>query len=136
MAIRWIELNKYSLVWVEFGNPKSAYDVDDERTIHYGLNLGREFSYRHMAIVISNNILDDTIVVAPLTTYKNGDERYSTNVIIDIDKYSHMVYNKTTIKVGEVRSIDKKKRIKKIIKPFISKTLQLKINEAIRKSFK
>ncbi len=135
MSIRWIELNKYSLVWVEFGNPKSDYDVDNERTIDYGLNLGREFSYRHMAIVISNNIKNDTIAVVPLTTYKNGDERYSTNVIIDVDKYAHMVFNKTTIKVGEIRSIDKKKRVKQIIRPFISKTLQLKINEAMRKSF-
>ena len=46
-----------------------------------------------------------------------------------------MVQNKTTIKVGHIRNIDKKKRIKQIIKPFISKTLQLKINETIRKSF-
>ena len=135
MAIRWAELNKYSLVWVEFGNPKSDFDIDDKRTIDYGLNLGHEFCYRHMAIVVSNNIKANIVAVVPLTSYKDGDEKYITNVIIDTDKYAHMVKNKTTIKVGHIRNIDKKKRIKKIIKPYISKTLQMKINEAIRKSF-
>ncbi len=135
MAIRWAELYKYSLVWVEFGTPKTYLDVDNESTYRYGVNLGHEFSYRHMAIVISNNYKDDVISVVPLTTYKTGDENYKTNIIIDVGKYSHMVENKTTIKVNHIRSIDKKKRVKKIIKSFISKTLQYKIQDAIRKNF-
>jgi len=99
------------------------------------LNMGHEFSYRHMAIVVSNNIKADVIAVVPLTSYRIGDENYVTNIVIDTDKYGHMVENKTTIKIGHIRNIDKKKRIKKIIKPFVSKTLQFKINEAIKKSF-
>ena len=135
MSIRWAELHKYSLVWVEFGNNKNDLDFDDNSTYTYGLNMGHEFCYRHMAIVVSNNIKADVIAVVPLTSYRNNDEKYITNVVIDVDKYAYMVKNKTTIKVGHIRNIDKKRRIKQIIKPFISKTLQLKINEAIKKSF-
>ena len=135
MSIRWANLNKYSLVWVEFGNPKNDMECDNEDTFRYGLNMGHEFSYRHMAIVVSNNFKADVIAVVPLTSYRMGDENYVTNIVIDTDKYGHMVENKTTIKIGHIRNIDKKKRIKKIIKPFVSKTLQYKINEAIKKSF-
>lgn len=135
MAIRWADLHKYSLVWVEFGNRKDDLDCQDNKTYTYGLNMGHEFCYRHMAIVVSNDVHSNEIAVVPLTSYRYGDENYSSNVIIDIDKYAHIVQNKTTIKVQHIRSIDKKRRVKKIIKPFISKTLQMMINEAIRKSF-
>lgn len=134
-SIRWsTDLHKYSLVLVEFGNNKEILDCDDENSYSYGLNLGSEFCYTHMAVVVSNEIRANEILVVPLTTYKFGDENYPTNVIIDIDKYGHMVKHKTTIKTHHLRSIDKKKRIKKILKPFISKTLKMKINEALRKN--
>jgi len=135
VAIRWANLHKYSLVWVEFGNRKVDVECDNERTYAYGINMGHEFCYRHMAIVVSNNIKADVIAVVPLTTYRDGDENYITNIVVDVDKYGYMVKNKTTVKIGHIRNIDKKRRIKEIIKPFVSKTLQLKINEAIRKSF-
>ena len=135
MSIRWADLNKYSLVWVEFGSNKNNFDCHDESSHRYGLNMGHEFCYRHMAIVISNEVKADEIVVVPLTTYKDSDEKYPSNIIIDIDQYAYMVQNKTTIKTNHIRSIDKKKRIKEIIKPFVSKTLKLKINDAIRKNF-
>jgi uncharacterized protein YifN (PemK superfamily) len=133
-SIRWAELNKYSLVLIEFGNNKNKFDENDERTYTYGVNLGYEFCYTHMAIVVSNEVKADEIAVIPLTSYKDGDEKYPSNVIIDIDKYSYMLRNKTTIKTNHIRSIDKKKRIKQIIRPFISKTLQLKIEEALKRS--
>lgn len=135
MAVKWMDLHKYSLVWVEFGTNKNSFDNDDESTYRYGINLGHEFCYRHMAIVISNDVRADEIVVAPLTSYKHGDENYPSNIIIDIDKYGYMVQNKTTIKTNHIRSIDKKKRVRKIIKPYISNTLKLKINEAVRNNF-
>ena len=135
MAVKWMDLHKYSLVWVEFGNNKNSFDSDDESTYRYGINLGHEFCYRHMAIVISNDVRADEIVVAPLTSYKYDDEKYPSNLIIDTDKYGYMVQNKTTIKTNHIRSIDKKKRVKQIIKPYISKTLKLKLNEAIRNNF-
>jgi mRNA-degrading endonuclease toxin of MazEF toxin-antitoxin module len=101
----------------------------------YGLNLGHEFSFRHMAIVVSNDIKASVMAVVPLTSYRDGDENYATNVVIDPMQYGYMVQNKTTIKIGHIRNIDKKKRIKKIIKPFVSKTLKIKIKEAIKRSF-
>ena len=79
MSIRWAELHKYSLVWVEFGNNKNDLDFDDNSTYTYGLNMGHEFCYRHMAIVVSNNIKADVIAVVPLTSYRNNDEKYITN---------------------------------------------------------
>ncbi len=30
MAIRWMDLHKYSLVWVEFGSPKDKIDCNSE----------------------------------------------------------------------------------------------------------
>lgn len=135
MSIRWADLHKYSLVWVEFGSPKNDIDCYDDSTYAHGLNMGHEFCFRHMAIVVSNNIKADVIAVVPLTSYRDGDENYITNIVIDVDKYGHMVQNKTTIKIGHIRNIDKKRRVKKIIKPFVSKTLQMMINESIRKSF-
>jgi len=123
MSIRWADLHKYSLVYVEFGNPKIDMDCDDVTTYTYGLNLGHEFSFRHMAVVVSNDIKASVIAVVPLTSYRDGDENYATNVVIDLMQYGH------------IRNIDKKKRIKKIIKPFVSKTLKIKIKEAIRRSF-
>ena len=110
-------------------------DCDDATTYTYGLNLGHEFSFRHMAIVVSNDIKASVIAVVPLTSYRDGDENYATNVVIDPMQYGYMVQNKTTIKIGHIRNIDKKKRIKKIIKPFVSKTLKIKIKEAIKRSF-
>ncbi len=133
-SIRWIDLNKYSLVLIEFGSNKFHFDESKEETYRHGINLGYEFCYKHMAIVVSNEIKAEEIAVVPLTTYKDGDEKYPSNIIIDIDKYGHMVENKTTIKTNHIRSIDKKKRIKKIIRPFISKTLQIKIEEALKRS--
>ena len=133
-SIKWSTLHKYSLVLVEFGNQKNNLNLDDNSTYMYGLNLGNEFCYTHMAIVISSEILSNEIVVIPLTTYKLGDENYSSNIIIDTNKYGFMVNHKTTIKTNHIRSIDKKRRIKKIIKPYISKTLKIKISETIRKN--
>ena len=134
-SVRWSDLHKYSLVWVEFGNNKNDLDCDDELSYQNGLNLGHEFCYRHMAIVVSNNIKDTIISVVPLTSYKQNDELYPTNIVIDTNQYGYMIQNKTTIKVSHIKNIDKKKRVKKIIKPFISKTLKLKIEEAVKKHF-
>ena len=135
MAVKWMDLHKYSLVWVEFGNTKSNLDCDDESTYRYGVNTGSEFCHRHMAIVVSNNIRADEVAVIPLTTYRYGDENYPSNIIIDTDSYAFMVRNKTSIKTSHIRSIDKKRRIKEIVKPYISKTLKLKIEEAMRNNF-
>ena len=133
-SIKWSNLNKYSLVLVEFGNPINDLDLDNEETYRYGLNSTHEFSYLHMAIVVSNEILSNEIAVVPLTSYKIGDEKYPSNIIIDTQQYGYLVKHKTTIKTNHIRSIDKKKRVKKIVKQYISKTLKSIISETLRKS--
>ena len=135
-SVRWADLYKYSLVLVEFGNNKDDLDCSDNDTYTYGLNLGCEFCYLHMAIIVSNNYKSNEIAVVPLTTYKNGDENYPVNVIINTDKYGFMINHKTTIKVNHIRSIDKKKRVKKIIKKWIPNQLKRKIRKAMLHNFK
>ena len=135
-SIKWSDLHKYSLVWVEFGNNKSDADCDDERSLDNGLNLGSEFCYRHMAIVVSNNIKSNEVTVIPLTSYRYGDENYPSNVVIDTDKYGYILRNKTTIKTHHIRSIDKKKRIKKIVLKWIPTPLKRKIRRAMLYLFK
>ena len=135
-SVKWADLHKYSLVWVEFGNNKNDLDCKDDTTFNNGLNIGCEFCYRHMAIVVSNNIKSSEVTVIPLTSYKVGDENYLSNVIIDIDKYGYMLKNKTTIKTNHIRSIDKKKRIKKIVLKWISTPLKRKIRQAMLNNFK
>lgn len=136
MSIKWNDLYKYSLVLVEFGNPKDKLDIDNDKTYTHGINLGHEFCYKHMAIVVSNKVKDvNTISVIPLTSYKDEDENYKTNIIVDIGKYQNIVDKKTTIKTSLLTHIDKKIRIKKIIKPYISKLLQKEIGKAMEESF-
>ena len=135
-SVKWAELHKYSLVWVEFGNNKNDLDCDNDSSYDNGLNIGCEFCYRHMAIVVSNNIKSNEVTVVPLTSYKIGDEKYPSNVVIDIDKYGYMLRNKTTIKTNHIRSIDKKKRIKKIALKWISTPLKRKIRQAMLNNFK
>ena len=125
-GIRWADFHKWSLVWVKFGNSKQK---DSEP--RYGLNLGTEFSYRHMAVVVSYKLGDSHAIVVPLTTYNQGDEYYKTNIIIKRAKYPYLVSNDSTILVDKIRHIDKKLRIKKIEKSFIPHPLKREIQKAM-----
>lgn len=125
-TIRWADLNKYSLVLVEFGNHKDSLNHDDESSYDYGINLGCEFCHKHMAIVVGKEVKADEILVVPLTTYKQDDENYPTNIIIDTNLYGHMVQHKTTIKINHLRSIDKKKGLKRLSRPLYQKHCNLK----------
>ncbi len=125
-GIRWADFNKWSLVWVEFGNSKQKEDEP-----HFGLNLGTEFSYRHMAIVVGYKLGDPHAIVVPLTTYKMNDERYKTNVGISREKYPYLVKNNSTILVDKIRHIDKKMRVKKIERSFIPHPLKREIQKAM-----
>lgn len=133
-SIKWSDLHKYSLVLVEFGNHLNQIDCDHNKSYMDGINIGSEFCYEHMAIVVSHDPTSGEIAVVPLTTYRHGDEKYHSNIVINPHEYGRIVNNVTTVKVGHIRSIDKKKRITKLIRPYVSKTLQMKIGEAISKS--
>lgn len=134
MSIRWSQVNKWSLVYVDFGIPKHHIEDLCFDKITYGVNLGSEFSYLHMAIIVSN-IKDETIAVVPLTTYSKGDENFQTNIVINDKDYGHMVQHQTTIKINHLRFIDKRKRVKKLIKPFISNSLKIIIRDRLSQIF-
>jgi hypothetical protein len=68
--------------------------------------------------------------VVPVTTYKDGDENYTNNVIVDYGEYGRLFEWKSTIKVDHIRKIDATLRVKKIRRVFISKPLQRRIQRA------
>lgn len=129
-SIRWAEFHKWSLVWVEFGDIKK-----EDANPTYGVNLGCEFSFRHMAIVVGYTTNDEHAVVIPITSYKEHDEKYKHNVIIEKSKYTYLVENDSTILVDKIRHIDKKLRVKKIVRSRIPNPLQRAIQKVMIKLF-
>jgi len=95
-SVKWSELYRWSLVEVEFGTPKK--DVNDKdcadlnRDYVYGINSNNEFSYRHMAIILSKNVKNSTITVVPLTEAKHGDENNISRIVLDHQKYKYFLY--------------------------------------------
>jgi hypothetical protein len=132
VAVRWADFNSWSLVDVEFGSPKGK--ENDETA--YGVNLGGEFSYRHMALVVwasKNNLAHNQrkAIVVPVTTYKNGDENYVGNVVVDHGAYGNLFEWKSTIKVEFIRHIDAGLRVKKIRRGIVAKPLKRRIQRAM-----
>jgi hypothetical protein len=139
--VKWAELHRWSLVEVEFGTPKRfvSEDIDCEEAIlsyPYGINMDNEFSYRHMAIVLSKNIKSSQIIVIPLTEAKPGDENNPHKVFLQHHRHKIMnLYKDTTILADHPITIDKKARIKRIILNYIPKHIRSQIIEAMKKSF-
>lgn len=111
-SVRWADLHRWSLVWVEYGTPKKdilAIDdldcVDCSSKYKHGVNHDNEFSYLHMGIVISKNITNSSITILPLTETKIGDLENISRVVLLKKDYSFI--NKDT-------TIEKKKRVIKI----------------------
>ena len=83
--IKYSDIETGSLVWVNFGETKHLFLQEMEKQLKencfniqdcpHGLNLFHEFSYYHMAFLVSNK-LNDTVAVVPLTEYKHDDENY------------------------------------------------------------
>lgn len=83
--IKLYDIEIGSLIWVEFGETKHIFLKKMERQLKeecfdltdcpHGLNLLHEFSYYHMAFMVSNKV-NDTVAVIPLTEYKENDEKY------------------------------------------------------------
>jgi len=139
-SVRWAELYRWSLVEVEFGTPKKDIIdkdcVDINRDYIYGINSNNEFSYRHMAIVLSKNLENSTVTVVPLTEAKQGDEDNISRIVLDHKKYKYFLYKNTSILVDNMVTIEKKVRIKKIILKWIPLPLRRKIQKAMLQSFK
>ena len=101
----------------------------------HGLNLLHEFSYYHMAFLVSNKF-NDTVAVVPLTEYKHDDEKYTNlNIVLDVKDFGLSLMKKSTIKLDQLRFIDKT-RIVKVERKLISKTLKNLIEKKIQNIFK
>lgn len=139
-SVKWAELYRWSLVEVEFGTPKKA--IKDKECVNickdyrYGINSDNEFSYRHMAIVISKNIRNSTVTVVPLTEAKYEDDKNPSRIVLDHNTYSYFLYKNTSILVDNIITIEKKARIKRIKLKWIPKPLRKKIQKVMFRTFK
>ena len=88
---------------------------------------GHELKDRHMGIIISNNRQNQfspVIIVLPLTSLKEGDKVYHFEVETLINSQSGKIL------VDQITTIDKAKRIGKLVGKFEEKIL-VKIERAI-----
>lgn len=131
--IKIMDIDTGSLVWIEFGETKHIFLKEMERQLKeecfsltdcpHGLNLSHEFSYYHMGFLVSNK-LNDTVAVVPLTEYKESDEKFQkVNIVLEKNDFGLNLIKKSTIKLDQLRFIDKT-RIIKVERKFLSKTLK------------
>ena len=139
-TVKCSELYRWSLVEVEFGTPKKdVFDIECaniSRDYPYGINSDNEFSYRHMAIVISKNIKNSTVTVVPLTEAKFEDKDNKSRIVLEQKKYKYFLYKDTSILIDNIMTVEKKKRIKKIKLHWIPKPLRRRIQKAMIETFK
>jgi putative lipase involved disintegration of autophagic bodies len=139
-TVRWADLYRWSLVEVEFGTPKKDIKeqgcVDIQNEYRYGINANNEFSYRHMAIVLSKNLENSSITVLPLTQAKYSDEDNISRVVLKQDQYRYFLYKDTSILIDNITTIEKKVRVKRIVLKWIPLPLRRKIQKAMFNSFK
>lgn len=141
MSVKWSELYRWSVVEVEFGTPKKYVEapidcVDLMGKYPYGINTDNEFSMCHMAIVISKNLANSSIIVVPLTETKHGDAENPSRVVLEHQKYKYFLYKDTTILIDNIVTIEKKVRIKKIVLQWVPEPIRRKIKKVMYESFK
>ena len=141
-SVRWADLHRWSLVWVEYGTPKKdILKLDDLECVdcnskyRYGVNQDNEFSYLHMGIVISKNITNSNITILPLTETKDGDLENVSRVVL-LKKDYNFINKDTTILIDNITTIEKKKRVVDIKLKWIPDPLRRKIQKAMFNSFK
>ena len=140
-SVRWADLFRWSLVDVEFGDPqKDIYQgldcVNIERDFTDGINADNEFSHRHMAIILSKNLENNTLTVVPLTAAKPGDEKQISKIVLEGHKYRLFLNKDTSILIDNIVTIDKKARIQKIRLKWIPRPIRKQIQKAMFESFK
>lgn len=142
--IKLYDIEVGSLVWVEFGETKHIFLQKMERQFKeecfslvdcpHGLNLLHEFSYFHMAFIVSNKI-NDTVAVVPVTEYKENDEKFEKlNIILEEKEFGLPIIKKSTIKLDQLRFIDKT-RIVKVERKLVSRTLKNLLKKRIQNIF-
>ncbi len=143
--IKYNDIETSSLVWINFGETKHIFLKKMERQLKeecfslqdcpHGLNLLHEFSYYHMGFMVSNKF-NDTVAVVPLTEYKPDDEKFDKlNIILDVKDFGLHLMKKSTVKLDQLRFIDKT-RIVKVERKLISKTLKNLLEKKIHNLLK
>jgi mRNA-degrading endonuclease toxin of MazEF toxin-antitoxin module len=61
-----------------------------------------------MAFLLSNKF-NDTVAVVPFTEYKHDDEKY---IVLDVKDFGLTLMKKSTIKLDQLRFIDKTRIVK------------------------
>ncbi len=142
--IKLYDIEIGSLVWVEFGETKHIFLRQMERELKeecfslsdcpHGLNLLHEFSYFHMAFLLTNKV-NKVVAVVPITEYKDRDNDYpDVNIVLEKNDFGLNLIKKSTIKLDQLRFIDKS-RILKVEKKYINKTLKNLILKKIQEMF-
>ncbi len=115
-----MDYKKWDIVSVNFGISTSLIDESDifDKNIimeKKGINLDKEFSLLHMAIVISPSFLNkNKVAVIPVTSFavKKHSPEYLNNFVL-YKKYYKNLRNDSVVLLNEIRSIDIKRIIKK-----------------------
>ena len=142
--IKLYDIEIGSLVWVEFGETKHIFLRQMERQLKeecfslddcpHGLNLLHEFSYYHMAFVVSNKV-NDTIAVVPITEYKENDEKFKElNIVLEVKEFGLPLIKKSSVKLDQLRFIDKS-RVIKVERKLVSRTLKNLLKKKIQNIF-
>ncbi len=142
MSVKWSELYRWSMVEVEFGFPKDyVIEKDDPSCIDilhkyiWGINMTYEFSFRHRAIVVSRSYKGSKITVVPITEWnpsKNYNLENKGHIFVKQKDYPYLFTKDSIILIDEIQTINKKSRVKRIIKSFIPDKLKKEIGERIK----
>lgn len=139
--VRWADLQRWALVEVEFGTPRKDiigdFDcVDIASRYNHGINSNNEFSYKHMAIVLSKNLENNNLTVVPLTEAKDGDKENHSRVVLEYDRYRAFLYKDTSVLIDNITTIEKKVRIKRLVLKWVPLPIRRQIQKAMLHSFK
>jgi len=128
-----MEFHQWQVIFVDFGVYWEKLEERDysKEELKMGINVGREFSNPHMAIVLSPNPLcrGDTILVVPITHYTIGDERHWDKIVLEPEENSFLK-KRSAIHLSAIRGISKLRIIKEI-RPYISKRIQREIKQRL-----
>jgi len=133
-----MDFHQWQVIFADFGRcwdllPEGEYSKEE---LKEGVNVGREFSDPHMAIVLSPNPLckGDTILVVPITKYTEGDERHWDKIVLEPEE-NNFLRKKSAIHLSAIRAISKQ-RVRKEIRPYISKKIQRQIRDRLCSFFR
>ena len=116
-----MDYKKWDIISVNFGISTKLIDENEifnkENILEKkGVNINKEFSLLHMAVIISPSFLNKNgkVVVIPLTSFnpEKHSEKYLNQVVL-YNKYYKNLQNDTVLVLNEIRSIDIKRITKK-----------------------